>query len=73
MAAGTGFSRSYLMVEDGFNNDISSGGEEKSQNSDNLSQVNLGKPPRHLSVVRHSISTATLLTPSDPVYNLFSC
>lgn len=61
MAAGTGFSRSFVMVEDGFSND----GEERSQNS---GQLDVGKPPRNLAVVRHSISTATLLTPSDPVY-----
>lgn len=73
MAAGTGFSQSYVMVEDGFNNDISTEGEEKSQNSDQLNQLNVGKPPRHLSVVRHSISTATLLTPTDPVYKIFPC
>ncbi|KAL8242099.1 hypothetical protein R6Q59_012401 [Mikania micrantha] len=61
MAAGTGFSTSY----------ISSGVEEKSQNSDQLSQLDAGKPPRHMSVVRHSISTATLLTtPMDPNFDL---
>lgn len=59
MAAGTGFSRSFVMVEDGFSND----GEERSQNSGQLDE---GKPPRNLAVVRHSISTATLLTPTDP-------
>ncbi|KAI3734479.1 hypothetical protein L6452_13949 [Arctium lappa] len=64
MAAGTG-------VEDGFTNDIMSGGEhEISQNSDHLNQLDMGKPPRHLSVVRHSISTATLLTPTDPNFDL---
>ncbi|KAL4575396.1 hypothetical protein LXL04_022239 [Taraxacum kok-saghyz] len=63
MAAGTGFSPSYVMVEDGFSNDIISGGEEKSQNP----ELDIGKPPRHLSIVRHSMSTATLLTtPTDP-------
>nr|XP_043636982.1 probable protein phosphatase 2C 27 [Erigeron canadensis] len=71
MAAGTDFSPSYVIVEDGFNNnDISSGVEEKSQNLDNLNQVAVRKPPRHLAVVRHSISTATLLTPTDPDFDL---
>ncbi|XP_076888327.1 putative protein phosphatase 2C 27 isoform X2 [Bidens hawaiensis] len=66
MAAGTG---SCVMVEDGFdnNNNISSGVEDESQNLDQLSEPDDGKPPRHVSVVRHSISTATLLTtPTDP-------
>ncbi|XP_071685670.1 probable protein phosphatase 2C 27 [Rutidosis leptorrhynchoides] len=70
MAAGTGFSQSYVMVDDSFNNDITSDREEKSQNSDQLSQLDVGKPPRHLPVVRHSISTATLLTPTDPDFDL---
>lgn len=70
MAAGTGFSQSYVMVEDGFTSDVSSGEEEKSQNSDQLNQLDVGKPPRHLSVVRHSISTATLLTPRVTDFDL---
>ncbi|CAH1430967.1 unnamed protein product [Lactuca virosa] len=68
MAAGTGYSPSYVMVEDGFTNDIISG-EEKSQNSEQLNELDIGKPPRHLSLVRHSMSTATLLTPTDPDFN----
>ncbi|XP_076888326.1 putative protein phosphatase 2C 27 isoform X1 [Bidens hawaiensis] len=70
MAAGTG---SCVMVEDGFdnNNNISSGVEDESQNLDQLSEPDDGKPPRHVSVVRHSISTATLLTtPTDPKFDL---
>lgn len=70
MAAGTGYSPSYVMVEDGFTNDIISG-EEKSQNSEQLNELDIGKPPRHLSLVRHSMSTATLLTPTDPVFKSF--
>lgn len=70
MAAGTGFSPSYVMVEDGFTNDIISGGEEKSQNSEHLNQLDIGKTRRHLSIVRHSMSTATLLTPTDPAFDL---
>ncbi|KAM0019572.1 putative protein-serine/threonine phosphatase [Helianthus debilis subsp. tardiflorus] len=71
MAAGSGFSGSCVMVEDGFSNDVCCGGEEKSQNSDQLSQLDVGKPPRCVSVVRHSISTATLLTtPADPNFVL---
>lgn len=72
MAAGTGFSRSCVTVEDGFSNDMSSGVEGKSHNSDQLNELDVGKPPRHVSVVRHSVSTATLLTtPADQVYESF--
>ncbi|KAK6130600.1 hypothetical protein DH2020_035646 [Rehmannia glutinosa] len=35
------------------------------ENSDELKQTLIGKPPRHLSVVRHSISTTTLVPPSE--------
>nr|GEV34868.1 probable protein phosphatase 2C 27 [Tanacetum cinerariifolium] len=64
MAAGTVFPRSFVMVEDGFSND----GEERSQNP---GQLDVGKPPKNLTVVRHSISTATLLTPTDPYMNYY--
>ncbi|KAK1416500.1 hypothetical protein QVD17_32291 [Tagetes erecta] len=68
MAAGTGFSRSCVIVEDGFsNNNVQSEMEERSQNSNSeqLSQLDVAKPPRHLSVVRHSVNTATLMTSSN--------
>ncbi|GKA57817.1 probable protein phosphatase 2C 27 [Tanacetum coccineum] len=42
-------------------------GEERSQNS---GQLDVGKQPRNLVVVRHSISTATLLTPTDLAFDL---
>ncbi|XP_076932436.1 putative protein phosphatase 2C 27 [Bidens hawaiensis] len=63
MAAGNGFSPSCVIVEDGFDNNISSGVEERSKNSD----PEVGKPPRHLSVVRRSMS---MLPPSNPDYDL---
>lgn len=56
MAAGTEFSPVYVMLED-----------EISQNSDQLKQMAIRKPPRHLSGVRHSMSTATLVPPMNPV------
>ncbi|KAI3816931.1 hypothetical protein L1987_10716 [Smallanthus sonchifolius] len=70
MAAGTGFSPSCVIVEDGFNNDIPSRVEERSHNLDPLDQPEVGKPPRHLSVVRHSLTAARLLTPSNPDFDL---
>lgn len=71
MAAGTEFSPAYAMLEGGFNKDIVSMVEDElSQNSDRLKQMAIRKPPRHLSVVRHSISTATLLAPTNPDFGL---
>lgn len=64
MAAGTEFSPAYAMLEGGFKED------EISQNSDRLKQMAIRKPPRHLSVVRHSMSTATLIPPSNPDFGL---
>nr|CAN72606.1 hypothetical protein VITISV_021338 [Vitis vinifera] len=39
--------------------------DENSNNSDNLKQLTNGKPPRHLSVMRHCISSARLLAATD--------
>ncbi|KAK2988215.1 hypothetical protein RJ640_020697, partial [Escallonia rubra] len=60
MAAGTDFSPPYTILEGGYNNDdVSAMEDETSGNSDDLKQMSHGKPPRHLSVVRHCISSAT--------------
>ncbi|KAJ0747092.1 putative protein-serine/threonine phosphatase transcription factor DBP family [Helianthus annuus] len=66
MAAGTEFSP-YGMLESGFNRDNMSTGEDiMSQNTDHLKQMVIRKPPRHVSGVRHSMSTATLQPPHSP-------
>lgn len=63
MAAGTEFSP-YAMFHKG---NMSTGEDVISQNSDHLKQMAIRKPPRHVSGVRHSMSTATLHPPHDPV------
>lgn len=47
-------------------------GEVSVENENELKQMLIGNPPRHLSVVRHSISTATLVAPADLVVNTCS-
>lgn len=45
--------------------------EDISENIEDAKQIINGKPPRHLSVVRHSISTTTLVSPIDFVSEYF--
>ncbi|KAL9145429.1 hypothetical protein ABFS82_13G041800 [Erythranthe guttata] len=69
MATATDFSHPFAYnVECGFSNDrgdLSLVKDEISENSDESKQTVNGKPPRHISVVRHSISTTSFLAPSE--------
>lgn len=66
MAAGTDFSPPFAILEGGYNKDnVSAMEDENSENSDNLKQLTNGKPPRDLSVMRHSVSTARLMGVTD--------
>ncbi|XP_059634725.1 probable protein phosphatase 2C 27 [Cornus florida] len=66
MAAGTDFSPPFGISEGRYNNENASNVEDEiSENSDNLKQMTSRKPPRHLSVVRHSISSATLVAAAN--------
>ncbi|KAL0313876.1 UNVERIFIED_CONTAM: putative protein phosphatase 2C 27 [Sesamum angustifolium] len=70
MAAGTDFSHLFTDVEGGYRKDngqISVVKDEITENVDDLKQTLNSKPPRHLSVVRHSISTTPLISPTDDV------
>ncbi|KAL2232125.1 probable protein phosphatase 2C 27 [Sesamum indicum] len=70
MAAGTDFSPLFTDVEGGYRKDngqISVVKDEITENIDDLKQTLNSKPPRHLSVVRHSISTTPLISPTDVV------
>ncbi|KAL0361871.1 UNVERIFIED_CONTAM: putative protein phosphatase 2C 27 [Sesamum radiatum] len=70
MAAGTDFSPLFTDVEGGYRKDngqISVVKDEITENVDDLKQTLNSKPPRHLSVVRHSISTTPLISPTDVV------
>lgn len=66
MAAGTDFSPPFTLLDVGYSKvNVSVMEDENSNNSDNLKQLTNGKPPRHLSVMRHCISSARLLAATD--------
>lgn len=65
MAAGTDFSPTFTVLEGGNNKDnVFVRKDEISENSDDLKQMTTGRPPRHVSVVRHS---ATIMSAVDLV------
>ncbi|KAL1535172.1 protein-serine/threonine phosphatase [Salvia divinorum] len=70
MAAGTELTHPFTIVESDCSNDNSSEVSEVkdvivSDNSEELPQTVNGKPPRHLSVVRHYLGTDALMPPSE--------
>lgn len=68
MAAGTDCSPPFTLLDSGYvKENAPEVKDELSENSNDSKQTPCGKPPRHLSVVRHSISTATLQQASDVV------
>lgn len=72
MAAGTEFSPPFTALEGSYSMDSGPGKKDEiSENSDNLKQMTHGKPPRHLSVVRHFISSDAEMAASDLVSYLY--
>lgn len=68
MAADTQCSPLFADLEGKYSKDNDGVSVVKDENSDNdneLKQTVNGKPPRHLSVVRHSVSTTTLFSSTD--------
>ncbi|EXB56297.1 putative protein phosphatase 2C 27 [Morus notabilis] len=66
MAAGMDFSPPYRLIEGGYNKDnVPAMEDEASENLKNIKQMTNGKPPRHLSVMRHSVSSIKLLATAD--------
>ncbi|KAH7845530.1 hypothetical protein Vadar_003214 [Vaccinium darrowii] len=66
MAAGTEFSPPFTVLEGSYSMDSGPGKKDEiSENPDNLKQMTHGKPPRHLSVVRHFISSDAEMAASD--------
>ncbi|XWS26031.1 hypothetical protein CRYUN_Cryun27aG0118500 [Craigia yunnanensis] len=63
MAAGMDFSPPFAIIEGGYCKDNVS--DMENENLDNVKQVTLGKPPRHLSVMRHCVSSARLITEAN--------
>nr|POF10862.1 putative protein phosphatase 2c 27 [Quercus suber] len=66
MAAGMDLSPPFTILEGGYNKDnVSTTEDQSSDNLNKLKQMTNGKPPRHLSIARHSISSMRLLGSSD--------
>ncbi|XP_042008247.1 probable protein phosphatase 2C 27 [Salvia splendens] len=70
MAAGAELTHPFTIVESDFSNDNSGEVSEVkdvivSDNSEELPQTVNGKPPWHLSVVRHSLGADALMPPSE--------
>ncbi|KAI4317045.1 hypothetical protein L6164_024956 [Bauhinia variegata] len=66
MAAGMDFSPPFTVLEGSYNKDnLCVTEDESSRDSSKLKQMTNGKPPRHLSVMRHSISSTRLLAAAD--------
>lgn len=70
MAAGMDFSPPFTIIEGGYSKDNVADMER--ENLDNVKQVSLGKPPRHLSVMRHCVSSARLIAEANLVCMIFS-
>lgn len=67
MAAGAEFSPPFAVLEGSYNKDNASIiKDENLDNGDNLKQTSNNKPPRHISVVRHSMSSLSLCATGDP-------
>lgn len=61
MAAETESSPTFVSIEGGYGKDNGlSMDDENSKTMESLKQIRVGKPPRHLSVLRHCVSTARL-------------
>lgn len=69
MATGIDFSPPFTLLEGGgYNKDnVSATSDESSDSFNSLKQMTSGKPPRHLSVMRHSVSSIKLLGQADLV------
>ncbi|CAA7391225.1 unnamed protein product [Spirodela intermedia] len=68
MAAGMDFSPSYTILDGGgygSKGDGSSMEDESAEAVDIMNQAKTGKPPRHLSVMRHCVSTARLVSSNE--------
>lgn len=68
MVAGADFSPMFRLLDLDYSKaHVSAMEEENSNNLENLKQLTNGKPPRHLSGMRHCISSARLVEATDLV------
>lgn len=65
----------HTLVEGGYNKDnVSAMEDETSENLNNgIKQNTNGKPPRHISVMRHTMSSIKLLATADLVSSFLNC
>lgn len=70
MAPETDSSSPFVSIEGGYGKDNGlSMDDENSKTMESLKQIRIGKPPRHLSVLRHCVSSARL----EAAAELVSC
>lgn len=69
MATGMDLSPPFAILEGGYNDNdsVSTMEDQSSESLNNLKKMTNGKPPRHLSVMRHSMSSMRLLATADLV------
>ncbi|KAG6648272.1 probable protein phosphatase 2C 27 [Carya illinoinensis] len=67
MAAGMDLSPPFAILEGAYNNmdNVSTMEDQSSESLNNLKKMTNGKPPRHLSVMRHSMSSMRLLATAE--------
>ncbi|KAK0577006.1 hypothetical protein LWI29_026499 [Acer saccharum] len=66
MAAGMDLSPPFTVIEGGRNKDnLSAMENENSDDLNSIRQMTLGKPPRHLSAMRHCVSSTRLAAAAD--------
>lgn len=82
MAAGTDYPPPLSMLDGSYRKEnVTVVKEEKSESFEIIKQPSIGKPPRHISAIRHSVSSVQLAPATEvvilyskilPVYTLFS-
>lgn len=65
MAAHMDFSPPFAIIEGGYTKDNVS--DMENEKLDNEKQVSLGKPPRHLSIMQHCVSSGRLIAETNLV------
>lgn len=72
MATGIDFSPPFTLLEGGgySKDNVSATDDENSDSFNSLKQMSSGKPPRHLSVMRHSVGSLKLLGQTDLVSSI---
>ena len=73
MAAGADCSPPFVLDGGYIKDNVPAARDEQLDVSDEYKHASNGKPPRHLSVVRHSVSSATLVQPNCVVSKLILC